>query len=160
VTFASGAAGNAATLRRATPADVAAVDKIVFDSLRSFGIEPEPEGGDADIYSFGARATHDDWVCELDGRVVGLIALEPHDDGGWVSKLFVDPAARGRGVGAALLERAVESGRERGYKRFGLRTRTVFEAAVRLYERAGWRRGPDPEQRGIGADRTYWLTIT
>jgi GNAT superfamily N-acetyltransferase len=147
-------------LRRARPEDVTAVERIVFESLRSFGIEPDPQGGDADIYAFGTRETHDDWVALVDGRVVGLVALEPHEDGGWLSKLFVDPIARGRGVGGALLDRAVESGQERRYKRLGLRTRTVFEAAVRLYERAGWLRGPDPEQRGIGADRTYWLTLT
>ena len=146
-------------IRRATPQDVPATCDIVFASLRSFGIEPDPRGTDADIYTFGARDTHDDFVYERNGHVVGLIALEPHDHGGWVSKLFVAADARGVGVGRALLTRVVESARERGYARIGLRTRTVFTDAVRLYERSGFTRGPDPEARGAGEDRIYELRL-
>ncbi len=146
-------------IRRATPNDVPAACDIVFASLRSFGIEPDPRGTDADIYTFGARSTHDDWVYEHDGSVVGLVALEPHDDGGWVSKLFVAADARGVGAGHALLTRAIESAKERGYARVGLRTRTVFTDAVRLYERMGFTRGPDPESRGVGEDRIYELRL-
>ncbi len=146
-------------LRRARPSDVPAACDIVFASLRSFGITPDPRGTDADVYSFGARATHDDWVYERDGRVVGLCALEPHEDGGWLSKLFVAADARGIGAGRALLTQAIESAKERDYARVGLRTRTVFTDAVKLYERVGFLRGPDPDSRGVGEDRIYELRL-
>jgi GNAT superfamily N-acetyltransferase len=146
-------------LRRACRADVPAACDIVFTSLRAFGITPDPRGADADIFELGSRSTHDDWVMEKDGRVVGLVCLEPHEGGGWVSKLFVAPDARGIGAGRALLEMALTSARERGYDKVRLRTRTVFVDAVRLYEKMGFTRGPAPESRGIGEDRVYELRL-
>jgi GNAT superfamily N-acetyltransferase len=131
----------------------------VFASLRSFGITPDPQGTDADLFSFGSRASHDDWVYERDGEVLGLVSLEPHDDAGWISKLFVAERARRIGAGRDLLSRAITSAKDRGYPGVGLRTRTVFTDAVRLYERMGFSRGPDPESRGVGQDRIYELRL-
>ena len=154
-------------LRRALPSDVPAACNIVFGSLEAFGITPAPGGRDSDIFAFGSRPSHDDWVFELPRDkgerplVVGMIALGPHEGGGWISKLFVSARARRLGVGRALLERAVESARERGYTRVGLRTRAIFVDAVRLYERSGFIRMP---MRGDYADadtddRVYELVL-
>lgn len=49
-------------------------------------------------------------------------------------------AARGRGVGKALLSAAESTARERGCRRFRLEVRQDNEAAVRLYETRGYRR--------------------
>jgi len=42
------------------------------------------------------------WVYELDGRVVGIIALMENE----VGAIFVQPAFHGRGVGKALMDKA------------------------------------------------------
>ena len=58
----------------------------------------------------------------------------------------------------AVLARAVEEARARGYRRIELETRTIYREAVHLYEATGWLRGPDlpPEH---GPDRTYALDL-
>jgi putative acetyltransferase len=155
------AAAPAAQIRRAVPDDGPSVREFVFATLRSYGIEPDPEGLDADVVAFGTAGDGPiaEFVAEVDGRAVGSVALSPRAEGvAWLSKLFVDAAYRGRGLGRALLTRAVAEAQTRGYRRIDLETRTIFREAVGLYEATGWMRGPDlpPEH---GPDRTYSLNL-
>lgn len=151
-----------AIIRRAIPADGPRVREFVFATLRSYGIEPDPEGLDADVVAFGTAGDGPvaEFVAELDGTAVGSVALSPRgEEIGWLSKLFVDAAYRGRGLGRRLLARAVDEARARGYRRIDLETRTIFREAVHLYEATGWVRGPDlPPTHG--PDRTYSLTLS
>ncbi|MGD9891500.1 MAG: GNAT family N-acetyltransferase [Dehalococcoidia bacterium] len=152
---------DAPMIRRATPADGPAVRAIVFGTLRSYGIEPDPDGLDADVIAFGAHGDGpiDEFVAVVDGHVVGSVAVSPADDrNGHLSKFFVDGAYRGRGIGRLLLARAVAEARRRGYGHVDLETRTAFQEAVHLYEATGWRRGPD-RPPGHGPDRTYRLDL-
>lgn len=55
-----------------------------------------------------------------------------------LEELWVRPAARGRGLGRALLEAAMELARERGADRIDLNTSVADEAARSLYESAGF----------------------
>jgi putative acetyltransferase len=149
------------TIRRATPDDGPAVRTFVFATLRSYGIEPDPEGLDADVMAFGTHGDGpiDEFVAEVDGEVVGSVAVSPTEDrNGHLSRFFVDCAFRGRGLGRLLLTRVVEDARRRGYRRIELETRTAFQEAVHLYETTGWRRGPDLPP-GYGPDRTYTLDL-
>ncbi|MEU0672132.1 GNAT family N-acetyltransferase [Streptomyces sp. NPDC006172] len=92
------------------------------------------------------------WAAEWDGRIVGHAALCLGRDGDpatalWqarrpgaatasVSRLFVSPEARGLGVGAALMDRAVEEARSRGLQPV-LEVVAAHPAAA-FYERLGW----------------------
>ncbi|MBV8083170.1 MAG: GNAT family N-acetyltransferase [Candidatus Eremiobacteraeota bacterium] len=146
-------------IRRATPDDRTPVVALVFETLRSFGIEPDPDGLDADAMAFGMpeNPALGEYVAEIDARVVGSVALRDRGDGtGHVSKFFVAADARGRGVGRVLLRTAVEDARRRSLRVLDLETRTCFEAAIHLYESTGWKRGADPDD---GCDRTYELTL-
>ncbi|MEY2227169.1 GNAT family N-acetyltransferase [Streptomyces sp. BF23-19] len=104
------------------------------------------------------------WVAELDGRIVGHIGLsrgEPDDAAPalWssregvnstaaavVGRLFVAPAARGHGIGALLMARAVREARERDLRPV-LDVVASDASAVALYERLGWERLATVEQR-------------
>jgi putative acetyltransferase len=128
-------------LRRATPRDAARAAAIIRAALGEHALPFEPEGRDADVASFGARADNDDLVAEIEGEICGIVSVGPHGAPGvaWISKLFVARAHRRRGIGRALLAGAEEAARARGYRAVGLRTRTLFRDAVRLYEASGYR---------------------
>ncbi|MEV3858939.1 GNAT family N-acetyltransferase [Streptomyces sp. NPDC050095] len=95
---------------------------------------------------------HDDaataWVAEVDGRVVGHVALAAVAAGDVapgllstpsrvVGRLFVGPSARGLRCGALLLGQAVREA-ERRAVRAVLDVVATDTAAIRLYERLGW----------------------
>jgi ribosomal protein S18 acetylase RimI-like enzyme len=66
-----------------------------------------------------------------------------------VSRLFVDPAARGLGAGAALAEHVVHEARARGLRAVLDVLDAEDSAAIALYERLGWRLlGRAPQQWG------------
>ena len=78
-------------------------------------------------------------VAEEAGEVVGACVLNGLDD--VTLELFniaVDPAEQGQGIGAALLRRAVEEARVRGFNRVELGTGT-FGYQLAFYQRAGFR---------------------
>lgn len=104
------------------------------------------------------------WVAELDGFVVGHLSLSRATEGDaapvvWatrtgvgvdvtavVGRLFVSPAARGYGLGAALMARAVAEARALGLHPV-LDVVGSDTAATALYERLGWELLEVVEQR-------------
>ena len=96
------------------------------------------------------------WVAEQGQQIVGHAALHAsswpgvmklvYDSTGLgagqlavVARLFVSPSARHRGVGHALLDAATAEAWKLG-RRPILDVVTTLSAALRLYEKAGWRR--------------------
>lgn len=83
-------------------------------------------------------------------KTVGVGALKQDEQGSWeLTKMAVDPAFRGRGIGGKLMH-AIESyaKTEMGLSQIYLLSSTKNEAAIRLYERHGWvvnHRGPYPQ---------------
>lgn len=86
-------------------------------------------------------------VAEVDGQVVGYVyaAIEPlswkelRDECGFVHDLLVEPSARGRGAGHALLQAAAAWFVERDMPRVMLWTAHANVQARRLFTRAGFR---------------------
>jgi ribosomal-protein-alanine N-acetyltransferase len=69
-----------------------------------------------------------------------LVFFREHSPQARLYSLATAAAARGRGIGKALLAAAEASARERGCTRFRLEVRRDNAAAVRLYETQGYRR--------------------
>jgi RimJ/RimL family protein N-acetyltransferase len=84
------------------------------------------------------------FVAELPEGLVGRLSLgrDPHPASRHVADLglMVAEAHRRRGIGVALLERAVEWAREVGVIKLELHVFPHNEAAIALYERFGFRR--------------------
>jgi GNAT superfamily N-acetyltransferase len=57
-----------------------------------------------------------------------------------LNDLFVDPRARKRGVGTALMEAAADYGRRVGALRLVLSTEVTNDVAQALYAKNGWQR--------------------
>ncbi len=91
-----------------------------------------------------------------EGRVVGSVLLFPagsamaRPGGGSITLtlpevrlLAVAPPARGQGIGAALMDECVRRARRSGAAALTLHTTDIMQAAMRLYERLGFRRAPE-----------------
>ncbi len=76
-------------------------------------------------------------------QMLGCAALAARPAYGEIKSMFVSDAARGQGVGAALIARLIQEARAQGLADLKLETGTGLDSALRLYERHGFRRcGP------------------
>ncbi|WP_343244709.1 GNAT family N-acetyltransferase [Streptomyces sp. SID11385] len=82
------------------------------------------------------------WVAVVDGAVVGHVAVVEAGGPLVLVRLFVVREARRDGAGKALVRAAEAFARERG-RGLELEVLGKDRAAMRLYERLGWRRGGD-----------------
>jgi len=88
------------------------------------------------------------FVVEHDGEVKGGGGVAPlvnGEDGVCeLRKMYFLPQLRGLGAGTALIQRCLEAARAHGFKRCYLETLHGMDAAMRLYERSGFRKIPGP----------------
>lgn len=71
---------------------------------------------------------------------LGCVGVRHFSDGvGEVKRLFVSPAARGRGVGRLLAEGIVGTAKQLGYKRLVLDTLPFMNEALVLYQSLGFK---------------------
>jgi DNA-binding MarR family transcriptional regulator/N-acetylglutamate synthase-like GNAT family acetyltransferase len=79
------------------------------------------------------------WIADLAGVMAGAVFLTDEGDGtARLRLLHVEPFARRRGIGDALVRNCVQFAREVGYDRVTLWTHTVLDAARRIYARHGF----------------------
>lgn len=138
-------------IRQLTPDDAAA-----FKALRLAGLREHPESFGA-TYERELQQSLDEvakrlapgpdravFAAEVDGALAGLIGIyreaslkQSHKGGIW--GMYVDPAHRGRGIAAALLQRALAFAAERaGWWLVKLSANAANTAAIKLYESHGF----------------------
>jgi GNAT superfamily N-acetyltransferase len=149
----------AVRVRSARPGDRGAIEAVTLAAYQQYAALMPAHWAlyRQNIVSTLAAARPDSQiVAEEEGGLVGTVLLYPagsvmaRPGGGsmtlaWpeVRLLAVAPAARGRGVGAALMQECIRRARQAGATALTLHTAEIMQAAMRLYERMGFVRAPE-----------------
>jgi len=94
------------------------------------------------------------WIAEREAETVGAVLLVrgPDERTAKLRLLYVEPAARGLGIGARLVEECRLFARSAGYSRIVLWTNSVLTSARRIYEAAGYRLIKSEPHHSFGKD--------
>jgi ribosomal protein S18 acetylase RimI-like enzyme len=90
------------------------------------------------------------FVGERGGEVLGFAALLETDEGTELNAIHLLPEALGTGLGAELMDAAVEEARARGRRTLHLFVLEGNERAQAFYRRTGWRLAGDAGLHDIG----------
>ena len=80
------------------------------------------------------------FVARLDGEAVGCGGIAFETGFAELKRMYVRPDARGKGVVQAVIAQLEAEAKARGVTRLLLETGDVLHAALRVYERAGFKR--------------------
>lgn len=142
-------------IRRLRPDEFENAGQVTALAYREFVPPGDPDWEDylGEIADVAGRAVRT-WVIGAveDGRILGTATMEFDDavvgdddpalppEMASLRMLGVDPEARSRGIGRALVEACIRESRGRGKSVFVLRTTELMVAAHRLYESMGFER--------------------
>jgi ribosomal protein S18 acetylase RimI-like enzyme len=140
-------------IRRARPQDLAEVGAVTVAAYAEFSGDDSAEYVNL-LRDAGRRDREAElWVATPDDseQIIGTVTLTPpgsawreiaRDDEGEFRMLAVAPAARGAGVGGALVDLVIDRFRREGSSAVVMSTLPRMRAAHRVYERRGFVRDP------------------
>ena len=136
-------------IRPATPADIAAITGIyrpaVLTGTASFELEPPDEAEMLRRFNAITGGAYPYFVAELDGRVAGYAyasayRARPGYRFTVEDSVYIAPAAQGKGIGRALLERLIPTCRDEGFRlMIAVIGDSANFASISLHRRAGFR---------------------
>lgn len=147
-------------VRPARSEEYAVVGELTLAAYTADGYVPASSGYGAALLDAHSRAVGAELLVAVDSndRPMGTVTVcPPGSPFAEIAKadelefrmLAVPPAARGRGVGAQLVETVLARARELGLSRVVMCSATGMATAHRLYARTGFRRLPDRDWQPV-----------
>ena len=133
-------------IRTILPDDNKALAKIIRDTLKEFNAN-KPNTvyyDDRTDHLFEEFKVADSiyYVAEVKGEIVGGAGIYPTENlpAGTCElvKLYLSPAARGKGIGKVLMEKCISAAKQLGYKKIYLETMPELTIAIPMYEKLGF----------------------
>jgi DNA-binding MarR family transcriptional regulator/GNAT superfamily N-acetyltransferase len=95
------------------------------------------------------------WIAERDGEIVGSVfVVQQSASVAKLRLLYVEPTARGLGIGTKLVDECIRFAQSRSYKTLVLWTTDTQTSARKIYEAAGFKLVKEEPQRLFGAKLT------
>jgi putative acetyltransferase len=150
------------TMRSATNADAEAVRYLIFSVLREYGLEPDPNGTDADLTDIETNYTQRGGLFEVlentDGEIVGTVGLVPiSEEAVELRKMYFARELRGRGLGKQVLQQMIWTARQLNFKKIYLETNSVLTEAIELYKKFGFQ--PTDEKHSARCNEAFILEL-
>jgi DNA-binding MarR family transcriptional regulator/GNAT superfamily N-acetyltransferase len=93
------------------------------------------------------------WVAESDGAIVGSVFLvRKSPKVAQLRLLYVEPSARGLGIGSRLVRACIDFARARGYRRMTLWTNDILVSARKIYQAEGFVLTKEEKHHSFGRD--------
>ena len=140
------------TLRNIEVKDNAAIAKIIRSCLKEFGADKPGtvyyEESTDNLFGLYSEERSEYFIAEIEGLVVGGGGISPtsglSEDTCELVKMYLLPEARGKGIGAALLNKSLETAKQKGFSKVYLESLPELKQAIIVYEKFGFKKLSGP----------------
>jgi putative acetyltransferase len=132
--------------------------------LNEYGLEPDENGKDSDLTDIEVSYFSDNGffgvlVAKNTNIVTGTFGLFPMGKQVCeLRKMYLIKTERGRGLGKFILTTAIQTAREKGFRKIVLETISPLKEAISLYRKYGFIEVP-PKQISKRVDRAFELNL-
>ena len=136
------------TLRNIELQDNAAIAKIIRSCLKEFGADKPGtvyyEDSTDNLFGLYSVERSVYFIAEIEGNIIGGGGISPtnglSEDTCELVKMYLLPEARGKGIGAALLNKCLETAKQKGFNKVYLESLPELNRAITVYEKFGFKK--------------------